>query len=96
MRGGDTNDFIDHSTYEECAVIYMGTKYFFHGLLFDKKKNVYSYQIDIWDENGNFVQTVFSQTASSAERCLALAQQAPIFYGKTFWEAEPNMEWVEW
>lgn len=30
------------------------------------------------------------------EKCLELAQNEPIFEGKTFWEAEPDMEWVEW
>ena len=41
MKGGNVNDFIDHTTFEECAVIYRGEKYFFHGLIFDKEKNEY-------------------------------------------------------
>ena len=30
------------------------------------------------------------------EKCLEIAQNEPIFEGKTFWEAEPDMEWIEW
>ena len=77
-------------------MIYRGEKYFFHGLIFDKEKNEYSYIIDIWDKNGNFARTVFSQTATTADKCMELAQNTPIFDGKSFWEAEPEMEWVEW
>ena len=96
MKGGNVNDFIDHTTFEECAVIYKGEKYFFHGLIFDKEKNEYSYTIDACDKNVNFARTVFNQTAVSAEKCMELAQNKPIFDGKSFWEAESEMEWVEW
>lgn len=96
MKGGNVNKFIDQTTYEECAVLYKGIKYFFHGLIYDKEKNIYSYVIDVWDKNGNYEKTVFDKTASSAEECLELAQNEPIYEGKTFWEAESDMEWVEW
>lgn len=56
----------------------------------------YSYTIDAWDKNGNFARTVFNQTAVSAEKCIELAQNKPIFDGKSFWKAESEMEWVEW
>ena len=96
MKGGNVSEFIDKTTYEECAVMYNGVKYFFHGIIYNKEKNEYSYVIDVWDDNGNYVKTVFDKTADSIEKCLALAQNEPVFQGKTFWEAEQNMEWVEW
>ena len=52
--------------------------------------------IDVWDKNGNHEKTVFNKTAPTSEKCLELAQNEPIFDGKTFWEAEADMEWVEW
>ena len=96
MKNGNVSEFIDQTTYEECAVMYMGAKYFFHGVIYDKEANEYSYDIDIWDDHGNYVRTIFSKKASSPEKCLELAQNEPIFEGKTFWEAEQDMEWVEW
>ena len=96
MKGGNVNEFIDQTTYQECAVIYKGIKYFFHGIIYDRNSNEYSYDIDIWDDSGNCVKTVFDERAYSKEKCLELAQSAPIFNGKTFWEAEQEMEWVEW
>ena len=96
MIGGNVQKFIDQTTFEECAVIFNGVKYFFHGLIFNREKNEYSYVIDVWSNDGNFDKTVFNQTAVTPEECLTLAQNAPIFEGKTFWEAEKDMEWVEW
>lgn len=96
MKGADVNDFIDHTTFEECAVVYKGVKYFFHGLIFDRNKKEYSYAIDIWDSKGDCVKTVFNKTATTSQKCMELAQNEPIFEGKSFWEAEPDMEWVEW
>lgn len=96
MKGGNVNRFIEQTTYEECAVIFKGTKYFFHGLIFNKEKNEYSYVIDIWDNKGYYKKTLFDKTAPTIEKCLEIALNEPIFDGKTFWEAESNMEWVEW
>ena len=96
MIGGKTTDFIEKTTYEECSVLYKGIKYFFHGLIFNKEENLYSYDIDVWDNDGNYIKTVFSEKNTSMETCMALAHSSPIFDGKTFWEAEPEMEWVEW
>ena len=56
MKGGSVSKLINQTTFEECAVIYKGVKYFFHGLIFDKEKNEYSYLIDVWDNNGNYVK----------------------------------------
>ncbi len=95
MKYGNVNDFVDHTTYEECAVMYHGIKYFFHGIIYHKD-NDYSYDIVIWDDKGNYVKTVFDKRASSGEKCMELALNEPIFEGKTFWEAEKDMEWVEW
>lgn len=96
MKGGSVSDFIDHTTYEECAVLYHGIKYFFHGLIRSEKEKTYSYVIDVWDDKGCYVKTVFDRTAESANECMDLAQREPIFDGKNFWEAESDMEWVEW
>lgn len=96
MKGGSVYKFIEQTTLEECAVTYKGVKYFFHGIVFDRETREYSYVIDIWDKNNNYVRTVFNKRASTLEKCLELAQNEPVFDGKTFWEAEADMEWVEW
>lgn len=96
MKNGNVNDFVEKTTYEECAVMYNGTKYFFHGLIYDNITNSYSYDIDIWDSNGIYVKTIFNQKSDKDSECIKLVQNEPIFNGKTFWDAEADMEWIEW
>ena len=95
MKSGNAHDFIDHATYEEVAVMYQGVKYFFYGLILNSEGR-YSFDIDIWDTDGNAVQTVFSGTFNSKDDCMSVFENSKIFNGKTFWEAEKDMEWVEW
>ena len=96
MINGDVHEFLDRTTYEECAVLYKGVKYFFHGVIYHPDTNTYSYDIVIWNDKREYVRTVFGKTADTPDKCMSLAQSEPIFDGKTFWEAEPEMEWVEW
>ena len=96
MINGNANNFIDHSTYEEVAVMYNDNKYFFRGLLYDKKTHNHYYAIDLWDEHDHYVETVYRATAESADECMQQFLSAPIIDGKSFWELEKDMEWIEW
>ncbi len=96
MKNNNVNEFLDHTTYEECAVIYHGKKYFFYGMLFHKNMEVYSYDIAQWDTNGEHVKFVFQETADTSDKLLEKFYAAPIWDGKTFWQAEQEMEWVDW
>ena len=96
MKNNNVNEFLNHTTYEECAVIYHGKKYFFYGMLFNKNTKVYSYDIAQWDANGEHVKFVFQETADAADKLLEKFYAAPIWDGKTFWQAEQEMEWVDW
>lgn len=95
MKNADVNEFIDHTTYEECAVLYNGVKYFFYGAICNKEKHKYTYDIAIWNNN-DFVDFVLTEEYKSVSDCLEKALNEPIFNGKTFWEAEADMEWIEW
>ena len=96
MKSGHVNEFIEHTSYEECAVLYHDKKYFFHGLIFDQDTNTYTFEVEAWDGENCFINTVFDTPAETAEKCMENFYQAPIFEGKSFWEAEPDMEWIEW
>ncbi len=96
MIGGKTSEFIDKITFQEEAVIYQGKKYFFHGLIYDTDKKIYSFEIHLWDSNDYYVDTVYRCTGASQSECMKKLLNEPIINNKTFWEAEPDMEWVEW
>ena len=42
------------------------------------------------------VEFIFSERAKTADELLKMFYEAQIWEGKTFWEVEPQMEWVEW
>ena len=96
MKGGNVNDFLDHIAYEEAAVGYNGKKYFFHGLLRNLNTGMYEFKIDLWDEKDWYVETVYHATARTADECMNRFLNDPIIDGHRFWDAEKEMEWIEW
>lgn len=96
MEAGNVNEFLDCFTFEAVAVMYKGRKYFTDGVCFDESAGIYSFFIDEWNENNEFVRRVFSAEAKTIPECLKMLEEAPIWDGKTFWEAEDGMTWVDW
>ena len=94
MIGGDVSSFIDHSTYEEVAVLYKGKKYFFRGLLLDRSTGLLNFEVELWCDE--YTETVYCATARSEKECMEKFLNDPIIDGKRFWEIEKEMEWVEW
>lgn len=66
----NVNVFIEHTTFEECAVMYKGTKYFFNGIMYDDVTRMYSYKTDIWDINGYYEKTIFNEQFLTVEECI--------------------------
>ena len=100
MNGGNVNDFLDHVTYEEEAVMYKGKKYFFHGLLINPDTGLYEFTIDLWEvlsvSMNRYVETVYQATATTADKCMNRFLNDPIIDGHRFWDIESEMEWIEW
>lgn len=99
MRDGNVNDFLDHAAYEEVAVEYNGYKYFFYGLRRDEETGLFTFVVERYtmdSPEGTFVGTVYDKTASTKAECMEQFFQTPIIDGKTFWELEKDMTWIEW
>lgn len=99
MKDGNVNDFLDHATYEEVAVEYKGYKYFFYGLRLDERTGLYTFVIErytIGSNEGSFAGTVYDKSAPTKTECMEQFFQTPIIDGKTFWELEKDMTWIEW
>ena len=95
MIGGNVNDFLDHVTYEEAAVRYKGEKYFFYGLLKNPDTGMFEFTIDLWDDRGWYVKTVYQAVAQTDSECMERFLTDPIFDGKRFWNIEKEMEWLD-
>lgn len=95
MIDGNVNEFIDKLYYEDHYVIYNGYKYFFNGC--QTKKDIHgkikTVTLEIY--NLSMSKTFFSVTKQSAIDCIEAFEEAPIWNGKTFWEVESNMQWVD-
>ncbi len=96
MIDGNVSEFIDKITFQEEAVIYNGKKYFFHGLIYNPNEKVYSFEIHLWDENDHYVDTVYRCEGNTQNECMEKLLNDSIIEGKSFWEAESNMKWIEW
>ena len=80
MIGGNPNDFLDRIySCQDTIYIYKGIKYWFQGYMPDSADNK-----DIW-----------SYDATTIEQCKQAFIDAPIFDGKTFWDVEQDIEWVD-
>ncbi len=91
MKNGDVHEFINGLHYgDERFFIYNGDKYFIQGYFFESMPmlEVYIIETDIknfeWraiSENNNYPVEEF--------------ENAKIFNGKSFWEVEQDIEWVD-
>lgn len=89
MRNGNINEFVDHIYYgDELWFVYKNTKYFLEGLCINGINKLRLYEIK---ENGAEYSWSVVGHGYPAESFL----NAKIFDGKTFWEVEKEIEWVD-
>lgn len=96
MIAGNANDFINKLSYEDHYVMFDNKKYFFNGCQTEKDTSgtIKSVRLEVYDLINK--TTVFSVTKKSVIECLTAFEEAKIWNNKTFWEAESDMEWVDW
>ena len=92
MIGGNPNDFLDRIySCQDTVYIYNGIKYWFQGYMPNKDTvhmEVFQYQPAkedyIWEYDGKTIA-----------ECWKSFVNAPIFEGKSFWNVEQQIEWVD-
>lgn len=95
MINGNASEFIDKMHYEDHYVVFNSEKYFVNGCQtkMDATGRILSVRLEVYNLTKNV--TVFSETKPSASECVNAFEEAPIWNGKTFWEAESDIEWVD-
>ena len=95
MVDGDVRNFIEKLYYEDHYVIYNGEKYFFNGCQTKTSPdgNVEYVSLEVYNLTTD--KTIFSTKKSFASDCILDFEEAPIWNGKTFWEVENEMQWVD-
>lgn len=95
MIDGNVNDFIDKLTYEDHVVIFNGKKYFFNGCQVTKDEQGKTIKVVLEVYCLTDESTIFSATKDSVSECISELGSAKIWNGKSFWEVEKEMTWVD-
>lgn len=89
MINGNVNEFVDHIYFgDELWFVYKNTKYFLEGLCIGGENKLYLFEIK---ENGAEYSWSISGSKYPAEKFLT----AKFFDGKSFWEVEKEIKWVD-
>ncbi len=95
MIDGNVRDFIEKLSYEDHYAIYNNEKYFFNGCQAHYSSNgkITSYRLEVY--NLTKKKTIFSVTSPTIGECIHSFEDAQIWNGKSFWEVEKEIEWVD-
>ena len=89
---GDVRDFVDRIHYgDELVFMYRGQKFFLEGLFQDDNK--FTTYLDRWELPGtDYIWVGKGDKTYPVQEFL----MARLWDGRTFWEAESEMEWVDY
>lgn len=92
MINGNANEFVDRIySCQDTVFIYDGIKYWFQGYMPTED----SVHMEIFQQQPSSEEYIWEYNGKSIEEGQQLFLKAPIFNGKTFWEVETEIEWVD-
>lgn len=96
MVNGNASEFIDRIyTCQDTVFIFHGVKYWFQGYMPDENSvhmEVFQVEPAVEDDDDYYVWEYNGNSISKGQEAF---QKAPFFGGKTFWEVEKEIEWVD-
>ncbi len=91
MINGNPHEFLDVLyTGQDIVYIFKGIKYWFQGYTTDS-----GFHMEIIQHEPSSDSYLWKHDDVSSENCKDAFLNAPIFEGKTFWDAEGDIEWVD-
>ena len=95
MIDGNANQFIESLFFEDAYILYDGKKYFINGCScnFDDNHEIINVKLEVYNIDEGC--TVFSVIKPTQTECVTAFEDAPIFNGKTFWDVEQEIQWVD-
>ena len=91
MINGDVNEFVDGLYYgDERIFLYNDKKYFIQGYGVDGKPTLF---LETWEPPSD--DYIWQHSGDGYSYPVEDFLAAPIFDGKTFWEVEQEIEWVD-
>lgn len=96
MVDGNVNEFIDNLTMQDEMVRYNGHLYYFYGIQYNSRKKVYYARIDRFGESiHQFEEEVYYYESPDISDCLEHLLSDKYWNGKTFYEVQGSMRWVD-
>ncbi len=89
---GNNNEFVDKLLDgEEVIYTYNGKKYFSQG--YTQENSEYYFELVMWKPK---TEVLWSIEGHTHQESFDAFLKEPLFDGKTFWECEKEMEWVDY
>lgn len=95
MTREEAREYADNASYEDCPVFYNGNWYWCYGLTGPDEKGRYSMMVDkckSFYPEYEFIECVLDVESTDRGECMRHLLEDPIWDGKTFWEAYPDMK----
>lgn len=93
MIGGSPYEFADRIyTCQDTVYLYKGIKYWFQGYMIGDK----AVHMEVTQYQPSSEKYIWEYDGKTIEECQEAFLHAPIFDGKTFWEAEQEITWVDY
>lgn len=100
MRGGDADEFIDYMNDGEASVRYKSFVYRFSGLKYHPGRDTYSISIDKYrftrEPFEEFLELVYNYESEDPEDVLNHLTEDILWDGKSFYELEKVLTWIDW
>lgn len=91
MKNGNVTEFVDHIHWgDKLIFLYRGQKFFLQGLPADHKFNLY---LDRWEPPAD--DYIWVGEGDDKEYPVSKFLNAKIWDGKSFWDVQDQMEWVD-
>ena len=92
MINGNIDEFMDKLwDGEEVIYTYNGKKYFSQG--YNREDGTYRFELQLWEP---YAETLWFIEGLERQESLDAFLKEPLFDGKTFWEVEKVIEWVDY
>ena len=94
MKNGNVNNFLDTLQYDDHYIIFEGEKFFFNAVCTDEN-GLSHFEIYKMTLDGEKSEVFWLVSCEDPNECVSKFTKERLFKGKTFWDVESEMTWVD-
>lgn len=100
MKGGDADEFIDYLIDGGASVRHKGYVYHFSGFVYHPSQRKWRVSIEKyrWTKEPfeDFMELVYNYTSDEEEDCINHLTEDILWDGKSFYQLEKALTWIDW